>query len=85
MDLEIKADKEGLFEIRPTRPIRRKLSGEPYEQASYENDDWDTEPEEEIFDDIGNQVPDENDSLDQSQQENKEKKEDKSEENGNSI
>tara|TARA_Y100001968_G_scaffold275545_1_gene269323 strand:- start:41 stop:424 length:384 start_codon:yes stop_codon:yes gene_type:complete len=54
MDLEIKADKEGLFEIRPTTPIRRKLSDEPFAQVSYENDDGDTEPEEEIFDDIEN-------------------------------
>ena len=77
MDLEIKADKEGLFEIRPTRPIRRKLSGEPYEQASYENDDWDTEPEEEIFDDVENQVPDENDSLNKSKKEDKEQKDSK--------
>ena len=77
MDLEIKADKEGLFEIRPTRPIRRKLSGEPYEPESDENDDWDKDPEEEIFDDIGNQVPDENDSLDQSKKEDKEQKDSK--------
>ena len=81
MDLEIKADKEGLFEIKPIRPIRRKLSGEPYEPEPYENDDWDPEPEEEIFDDIGNQVSDENDSLNQSTNEEKEQKEDKPEGN----
>ncbi len=75
MDLEIKADKEGLFEIRPTRPVRRKLSGEAYEQESFENDDWDTDPEEEIFDDIENQVSNENDSADQILTEDKEKKE----------
>ena len=74
MDLEIKADKEGLFEIRPTRPIRQKLSGEPYEPESYENDDWDTEPEEEKFDDIENQGSDENDSLNQTKKEDKEQK-----------
>ncbi len=75
MELEIKADQEGLFDIPPDRPIRRRLSGEPYEQESYENDEWDPEPEEEIFDDMENQVCDENDSLDQSKKEDKEKKE----------
>ena len=74
MDLEIKADKEGLFEIRPTRPIRRKLSGEPYEPESDENDDWDKDPEEEIFDDIENQVSDKNDSSEQNKEEDKEQK-----------
>ena len=77
MDLEIKADKEGLFEIPPVRPIRRKLSDEPYEKESYENDDWDTEPGEEIFDDIENQVSDENDSLNKSKKEDKEQKDSK--------
>ena len=77
MDLEIKADKEGLFEIRPTRPIRRKLSGEPYEPEPYKNDDWDTEPEEEIFDDMENEVSNENDSLDQSTKEDQEQKDNK--------
>ena len=79
MDLEIKADKEGLFEIRPTRPIRRNRSGESYEQESYENDAWDREPEEEIFDDIENQFSDENDSADQILTEGQEKKEGKPE------
>ncbi|KGG14997.1 hypothetical protein EV06_1511 [Prochlorococcus sp. MIT 0602] len=79
MDLEIKADKEGLFEIRPPRPVRRKLSDEAYEQESFENDDWDTDPEEEIFDDIENQVSNENDSADQILTEEKEKKEGKPE------
>ncbi|KGG11080.1 hypothetical protein EV11_0482 [Prochlorococcus sp. SS52] len=79
MDLEIKADKEGLFEIRPTRPVRRKLSGEAYEQESFEDDDWDTEPEEEIFHDIENQVSNEIDSADQILTEDKEKKEGKPE------
>ena len=83
MDLEIKADKEGLFEIRPTRPVRRKLSGEAYEQESFENDDWDAKPEEEIFDDIENQVSNENDSADQILTEDKEKKEGKTQENDN--
>ena len=83
MDLEIKADKEGLFEIKPTRPIRRKLSGEPYDPEPYENDDWDSETEEEIFDDIENQVSDENDALDQSK--DKYKKENKPEGNENKI
>ena len=47
MDLEIKAKKEGLFEIRPSKPIRRRITGEPYEKESFGNNDWDTEPEEE--------------------------------------
>tara|TARA_B100000579_G_scaffold9710_1_gene7219 strand:- start:1792 stop:2037 length:246 start_codon:yes stop_codon:yes gene_type:complete len=81
--MEIKADKEGLFEIKPTRPIRRKLSGEPYDPEPYENDDWDSETEEEIFDDIENQVSDENDALDQSK--DKYKKENKPEGNENKI
>ena len=81
MDLEIKADKEGLFEIRPTRPIRRKLSGEPYEPEPYENDDWDPEPQEEKFDDVENQFSDEIDSSDQSTREDKEEKEGKPEGN----
>ena len=77
MDLEIKADKEGLFEIPPVRPIRRKLSGETYEPESYKNDDWDPEPEEEIFDDIENQISDKNSSLDQSTKEDQEQKDNK--------
>ena len=81
MDLEIKAEKEGLFEIRPRRPIRRKLSGEPYEPESYENDDWNMEPEEEIFDDVENQVSDKNDSLDQNKNEDQEQKENNPKEN----
>ncbi len=79
MDLEIKADKEGLFAIRPTRPFRRKLSGEAYEQESFENGYGDTEPEEEIFDAIENQVSDENDSADQILTEDAKKKEGKPE------
>jgi len=81
MDLEIKAEKEGLFETRPRRPIRRKLSGEPYEPESYENDDWNMEPEEEIFDDVENQVSDKNDSLDQNKNEDQEQKENNPKEN----
>ena len=77
IDLEIKADKEGLFEIPAVRPIRRKLSGEPYEPEPYKNDDWDTEPEEEIFDDMENEVSNENDSLDQSTKEDQEQKDNK--------
>ena len=83
MDLEIKADKEGLFEIKPTRPIRRKVSGKPYEPEPYENDDWDPEPEEEKFDDVENQFSDEIDSSDQSTREDKEEKEGKPEGNDN--
>tara|TARA_Y100000766_G_C18657604_1_gene483537 strand:- start:122 stop:367 length:246 start_codon:yes stop_codon:yes gene_type:complete len=77
MDLEIKADKEGLFEIPPVRPIRRKLSGEPYEPESYKNDDRDTESEEEIFDAMENQFSNKNDSLDQSTKEDQEQKDNK--------
>ena len=65
MDLEIKADKEGLLEIPVVKPIRQKLSGEPSEPESYKNDDWDSEPKEEIFNDAENQFSDKNDSLDQ--------------------
>ena len=83
MDLEIKADKEGLFEIKPMRPIRRKLSGEPYEPEPYENDDWDPEPEEEKFDDVENQFSDEIDSSDQSTREDKKEKEGKPQGNDN--
>ncbi|WP_036906834.1 hypothetical protein [Prochlorococcus marinus] len=83
MDLEIKADKEGLFEIKPIRPIRRKLSGEPYEPEPYENDDWNPEPEEEKFDDVENQFSDEIDSSDQSTREDKKEKEGKPQGNDN--
>ena len=81
MELEIKADQEGLFDIPPDRPIRRKLSGEPYEPESYESDEWDPEPEEESFDEIENQISDDNDSLNQTTNEEKEQKEDKPEGN----
>ena len=81
MELEIKADQEGLFDIPPDRPIRRKLSGEHYGPESYESDEWDPEPEEENFDDIENQISDENDSSNQSNNEEQEQKEDKPEGN----
>ena len=74
MQLKIVADQEGLFEVRPPRPIRRNISNAPYPQESIEEEQW--EDEEEVFEDYENQNVETSDSTEQSnedQEKNKEK------------
>ena len=74
MQLKIVADQEGLFEVRPPRPIQRNKSNEPYPQDSFDDEQW--EEEEEVFEDNDNQDVEPNDSSEQSnedQEKNKEK------------
>ncbi len=74
MQLKIVADQEGLFEVRPPRPIRRNISNEPWPQDSFDDEQW--EEEEEVFEDKDNQDVEPNNSSEQSnedQEKNKEK------------
>ena len=75
MQLKIVADQEGLFEVRPPRPIRRNISNDPWPQDSFDDEQWEEE-EEEFFEDNDNQNVEPNDSSEQSnedQEKNKEK------------
>ena len=76
MQLKIVADQEGLFEVRPPRPIRRNISNAPWPQESFDEEQW--EEEEEVFEDYENQNVEPSDSSEQSnedQEKNKEKPE----------
>ncbi len=69
------ADQEGLFEVRPPRPIQRNISNEPWPQDSFDDEQWEEEAEE-FFEDNDIQNVELNDSSvksDEDKEKNNEK------------
>ena len=75
MQLKIVADQEGLFEVRPPRPIQRNISNEPWPQDSFDDEQWEEEAEEFFVDnDIQNvELNDSSVKSDEDKEKNNEK------------